>query len=99
MALEIISNYIDAAGKRRVLIQIHGGDSIELKFQVGMTVAEMKAEAQRAIDREIAKRQEERDERTRIEVISAAVARYLEGKLTNGARTQLLDALAREWRG
>jgi hypothetical protein len=99
MALQIVENYIDPAGYRRVRVQRDDGECMLFKFNPGMTVAEMHAQAQLAIDAEIAARQAANTERNRIAAITNGVALYGQGSLTLAQKGLLLDALAAEWKG
>lgn len=97
--VDIIENYIDSAGWRRIRAQIDLGDCISLKFPPGMTVEEMKAEAREVIVRYIQGIQTRDGERNRIKQITNAINLYGRGQLTNNQKIALLDALCAEWKG
>lgn len=97
MTTDLLSNQVDAAGRRRVVIQVDGGEPIALKFPAGATVAEMKAEAHRVVAAEVARRQAEGAEATRLRGITDAAGRHMQGLLSAAQKTALLDALAAEW--
>lgn len=96
--LSVVENYVDSAKYRRVRIQVDGGECISLKFPPGMTVLEMKAEAQRVISARLQDEQNQRTEIQRKRQISLACDKYAAGTLTNLQKANLLEALVNEWK-
>lgn len=100
MALQVIDNYIDAAGWRRVRIQNDvTGECALFKFPAALPLAEVRLRVQAWLNDEIARRQAEGTERTRVSAITTAVGQYIQGALTTPQQATLLAALAKEWRG
>lgn len=101
MALVILSNYVDAAGWRRVVIanDANPAQSLALKFPAGMTAAEMRAAAQVQIDAEIARVQAANARLALLAQITNSVGLYQQGRLSAAQQTALLTALCAEWKG
>lgn len=101
MALQVISNRIDAAGFRRVVIQNDANlsQTIALKFPPGLTVQQMKDIAQVKIDDEIARRAVLVARQATLDQITANVGLHQQGRLNATQQAQLLTALCAEWRG
>lgn len=100
MAIQIIDNYIDAGGWRRVRILDDATGACALfKFPAAVPLADVRLRVQAWLTDEVARRQAEATERTRVTAITTAVGQYFQGVLTTPQQATLLAALAKEWRG
>lgn len=100
MAIQVIDNYIDAAGWRRVrILNDVTGEVALFKFAADLPLADVRLQVLAWLTAEVARRQAEATERTRLATITAAIDQYLQGKLPLPQQATLLTALAKEWRG